>query len=94
MERIIHTHIRPRKRWLVEDGPANELARRTSNCQVGISADLSSHADVTGKLGVKYLPVTFHPVTYLSFNTNATFLLLFNYDRVSMLYYWPHHVNE
>jgi len=53
-----------------------------------------SHADVTGKLGVKYLPVTFHLVTYLSFNANATFLLLFNNHRVCVLYYWPHHVNE
>ena len=47
-----------------------------------------------GKLGVKYVPVTIHPVTYLSFNANTTFLLLFNYHRVSMLYYWPNHVNE
>jgi len=47
---------------------ASELmTRRTSNCQVGSRAVMSSNTDVTGKLGVKCLPVTFITVTHIFF---------------------------
>jgi len=43
------------------------LTRRTSNCQVGSRAVMSSNTDVTGRLGVKCLPVTFITVTHIFF---------------------------
>jgi len=46
-----------------------------------------------GNLIVKYPPVTFFPVNCLSLNVDATFLMTFTHDRVSVHYYQPHHAN-